>query len=450
MQRIGKINFSVPREQVIYQVHRKTAMGMLSGPTLPHGAVAIDAVHPIPVSTTVKLAGTHAMEEAFHSIADFDPMRDSDILGVTQLYRRLGSPVEVDFNLAMTIAEGVHHDNYWGLAFSDGMRAITSLLEFQLKVGDEIITSKPLYGCTDNYFSIVSPRRGQVVRVVDLSNPENLLEVLNPKTKIIYFETMTNPNLRVYDLETISRLAKGANSNVVIIVDNTFPGPAGCNPLLHGADMVAHSATKVLGGFSQEMAGVAIVPKDLWKELFLYRKNTGGVPAPEQIHALLTRGLPTLYDRQTQMQSNAAEIASYLDMSDYIQEVAYPGLDNYPFRANAVKLLRDWDGYFAPGFMIAFVPAGETEGSRESRARMIVDFLAEYGHGVITHAVSLGGVKSLVEMPFLGTHAAISAEEKNKWGIEAGLIRLSVGLAQVGDQLDLLEAAIRHTYLTAH
>lgn len=445
MQRIGKINFGAHREQVLYQVHRRTAMLMLSGPALPKGAAAIDAVHPIPVSTTVKLAGTHAMEGAFRSIVNFDPMKDDEIQGVTQLYRRLGSSVEESFHLAMTIAEGVQHDNYWGLAFSDGMRAITSLLEFQLQVGDEIITSKPLYGCTDNYFSVESPRRGQVVRVVDLSDPENLLEVLNPKTRIIYFETMTNPNLRVYDLETISRLARGANPNVVIIVDNTFPGPAGCNPLLHGANMVVHSATKILGGFCQEMAGVAIIPKNSWKELFLYRKNTGGVPAPEQIHALLTRGLPTLYDRQAQMQSNAAEIASYLEMSSHIQEVAYPGLESYLFRDNAVKLLRDWNGHFAPGFMIAFVPAGGTEEARESRARKIVDFLAEYGHGIITHAVSLGGVKSLVEMPFLGTHAAISTDEKKKWGIEAGLIRLSVGLAQVGDQLELLEAAIRQT-----
>jgi len=281
---------------------------------------------------------------------------------------------------------------------------------------------------------------------VDLTRPENILKVLNPKVKIIYFETVTNPNLRVYDLETISRLAKGKNSDVVIIVDNTFPSPAGCNPLRHGADIVVHSATKLLGGFSQEMAGFAVVPKTLWKELFLFRKDTGGVPAPEQVHQILTRGLPTLYDRFAHMQANAWKIAEFLNSSPHIQETIYPGLNNYPFQANAREMLRDWDNVFAPGFMIAFTPAGRTEAAREKKARAIVDFIARFGSGIITHAVSLGSNKSLIEMPFLGTHATISAEEKRRWGIDGGMIRLSVGLSYHADQIALLAEAIKHAY----
>ncbi|OGC04458.1 hypothetical protein A3H38_02040 [candidate division WOR-1 bacterium RIFCSPLOWO2_02_FULL_46_20] len=438
-----------PRKINLFDVHRKTAMQILSGPPIPEGQTHIDAVHPIPVATTVKVASTEVMEQAFRALMEFNPKIHEDLPQIEQIYRRIGSQLEVYLNLAMSTAEGVGPNSHWALSFSDGMRAINASLEFTLRPGDEVVISKPLYGCTDDYFAeegIARSQRGYVIHEVDLTNPQNIVQFLNPKTKIVYFETVTNPNLRVYDLETISRLAKGENPNILIVVDNTFPSPAGCNPLLHGADISVHSATKVLGGFTQEMAGVAVVPKALWKQLFLFRKNTGGVPAPDQIHNLLTRGLPSLYVRFVDMQANAIEIADYLAGSAYIQKTHYPGLTSSPYHANARKLLTDWDGNFAPGFMIAFVPLGRTAEEQETRARGILDYFSDHGEGIITHAVSLGGNKSLAEMPFLGTHATVPAEDKARWEINEAMIRLSVGMAHHGDQIQLLADAIRHSY----
>jgi len=427
-------------------MHRATAMIMLSSPPIPRGSRFVDAIHPVPVATTVKAASTKAMEAAFRSLLEFNPRTMDEIMGITNIYRRLGSPVELFLNWASVIAEGVTSNTHWALAFSDGMRAINAVLEFQLVPGDEVIVSKPLYGCTDNYFAGLAPRRGYTVKAVDLTDPQMILSALSPKTRIIYFETVTNPNLRVYDLETISRLAKGEDPNIMLVTDNTFPSPAGCNPLLHGADMVVHSMTKALGGFSQEMGGVAIVPKDKWMELFLHRKDTGGVIAPEQAHAVLTRGLPSLYTRFMGMQANAKAVAEYLDRSPYIASVSYPGVDNSPYSENARRLLTDWDGQFAPGFMIAFVPAGRDSRNRVGNARRMIDYIARHGEGVIKHAVSLGGVSSLIEMPFLGTHATVSNDDKIRWGVDKAMIRFSVGLAHSGDQIALLEDAIKYAY----
>lgn len=441
------ISFSPSRDMIIGHgnLHRSTVMNMLAGPETPEGGHAVSAVWDVPVATTVKVSDTAAMEAAFRSLLDFDPSGNTEPSGISEIYRRIGSPVEVAFNWAMTLAEGVG-STHWALTFSDGMRAINALVEFSLFPGDELIVSKPLYGCTDNYFSGVAPQRGFKIHTVDFTNPGNILTALNPRVKLVYFESVTNPNLRVYDLQTISRLAKEQNPNILIVVDNTFPSPAGCNPLLHGADMVAHSLTKAVGGFSQEMAGAAILPRDLWMKLFLYRKNTGGVASPEQVHQLLTRGLPTLYDRFGKMQANAGSIASYLSESQYIGTTIYPGLGNYQYIENALKLLHNWDGKFAPGFMLAFIPKGETEEEREHYARAILDYIARNGGGIITHAVSLGGFKSLIEMPYLGTHATVPDEEKRLWGIEKGMVRFSVGIAKSDDQIALLDAAIGHAY----
>jgi len=424
-------------------VHRSTAMAMLASPPIPKGQRYVDAVWPISVATTVKAASARDMARAFQSLLEFNPTTMDEVAGLCHIYRRIGSEVEVAFNWAMVIAEGVSPETHWALTFSDGMRAINSVLEFQLDPGDIVATSKPLYGCTDNYFSGLATKRGYEVNIIDLSNPEEAIRQMDPKTKVLYFETVTNPDLRVYDLETISRLAKEINPNIVIVVDNTFQTPAGDNPLLHGADMVVHSCTKALGGFTQEMAGVAIVPKALWQQLFLFRKDTGGVPAPEQVHTLLTRGLPTLYHRVSGMTANAQEIAPFLADNSDIGKVSYPGLASSPYHLAARRLLTSWDGTFAPGFMMAFVPAGRTEKSREARAERIINFIAQYGGGVIKHAVSLGGVSSLIEMPYLGTHATVSAEEKERWGIDGGMLRFSVGLANAGDQMSLLNDAIR-------
>ncbi|MDI6731003.1 MAG: PLP-dependent aspartate aminotransferase family protein [Candidatus Margulisbacteria bacterium] len=432
------------RRMTPYDVHRSTAMAMLASPPIPKGARYVDAVWPIPVATTVKAASAKDMARAFQSLLEFNPTTMDEVAGLCHIYRRIGSEVEVAFNWAMVIAEGVTPATHWALAFSDGMRAINSVLEFQLDPGDIVAASKPLYGCTDNYFSGLAKKRGYNVHILDLSNPEEAIRAMNPKTKVLYFETVTNPDLRVYDLETISRLAKEKKPNIVIIVDNTFQTPAGDNPLLHGADMVVHSCTKALGGFTQEMAGVAIVPKAQWPSLFLFRKDTGGVPAPEQVHTLLTRGLPTLYHRFSGMTGNAQTIAAALAGNPDISRVNYPGLASSSYFSIAQRLLTSWDNTFAPGFMVAFTPAGKTEAIRAARAERIINYVARYGGGVIKHAVSLGGISSLIEMPFLGTHATVAPAEKELWGIDGGMIRLSVGLAQAEDQLCLLEHAIKH------
>src|SRR3989339_332313 len=426
----------------IREVHRSTAMLMLKSPHIPRGAQYADAVHPIHVATTVKVASTRVMERAFRSLVEFDPATVDDIAGVERIYRRIGNPSEVYANMAMTLAEGVGTDTHWAMAFSDGMRAINAALEFRLQPGDEIVVSKPLYGCTDNYFDHwAGQHRGYVVKYVDLTDPEAIRTVLSKKTKTIYFETEANPNLRVYDLEKIAAIVREVCPEAMIIVDNTFPGPAGCNPLLHGADIVVHSATKVISGSTQEMAGFGVLPKTLWVQLFLFRKDTGGVPAPEQIHHVLTRGLPTLYDRFGKMQHNARLLARFLHETGDFRHVFYPGEPDFRYYGVAQRHLTDWDNNFAPGYMVSFVPDGRTEAARYKRAVGMCNYFARYGEGVVNLQVSLGGIGDMLNLAFYGVHFTVSAEEKLQWGIERSLVRLSVGLAHSDDRLQLFDDA---------
>lgn len=311
-----------------------------------------------------------------------------------------------------------------GLVTASGMGAITSLLWTLLAEGDEIIADKTLYGCTFAYFNHGLTRFGVKVTHLDLTCPANLERAIGPKTKLVYFETPANPNMRLIDIAEISRIAHAAGARTV--VDNTYSTPALTRPIEHGADFVVHSATKYLGGHGDLLAGAILGPaEDLANVRMIGLKDmTGAVLAPFNA-MLVLRGLKTLALRMERHSASAMTIARALEAHPAVAVVHYPGLDSFAQKALARHQMADFGG------MIAF----ELKGGFEAGIAMMNRL------DMVQRAVSLGDAETLIQHPASMTHSSYSAEERAVHGISEGLVRLSVGLEDVGDILaDLMQA----------
>jgi cystathionine beta-lyase/cystathionine gamma-synthase len=311
----------------------------------------------------------------------------------------------------------------------------------------------PLYGCTDNLFTNWLPRMGVKVHFLPPDDTDRIAAHLNRRTRVVYVETLSNPSLTMPDLPALKQVIRDENERrlpgerITLVIDNTFATPYCCNPFAVGPELpdqiVVHSTTKGINGFSAGLGGVAVIPWRYWKDLFLYRKDHGGTLAPEQAHHLLTKSLRTLGIRIRRMQENAGRLAELLEAHPAVARVSYPGLASFPQHEIARRCLVDWHGSFAPGHMISFVMKGRTDEIRERRGRAVMDALSARS-GLYVVAVSLGYIGTLIEDPNRGTHATISREERKAKGIEPGLIRMSAGIEEPADLLrDLLAALDR-------
>ncbi len=350
------------------------------------------------------------------------------------IYDRLDEPARGMLEDALADAEGLDA----GVCFASGMAAIAAALGCLLRTGDHIVAHRTLYGCTQSLFDRWFPRLGLRVTQVDLSRPHELAEALEPSTRVVFFETIVNPSLEIFDVPLIRAIidAHPSGCHAKIVVDNTFATPYCMRPAAWGADVVVHSLTKNIGGFGTELGGAVLVKADLAPEVRVYRKDFGGVLAAQSAWSVLVHGLPTLAIRLERQQASALTIATALELEPAVRCVRYPGLASYPQRALAAKLLRTPDGGFAPGSMIYF----ELDAARADAARF-VDHLAQHAYAV-TLAVSLGHVKTLVEMPRWMTHSACPD------AVEAAGVRLSIGLEHPGDILRDLRAALAASALT--
>ncbi len=311
-----------------------------------------------------------------------------------------------------------------GLATASGMGAITAVLWTLLKAGDEIIVDKTLYGCTFAFMRHGLSKFDIKVRHVDMTDPQNLKDVLSDKTRVVYFETPSNPNMRLVDIETISEIAHGAGAKVV--VDNTYATPYLCQPVTLGADFVVHSATKYLGGHGDLIAGCVVGTAEDIQAVRLegLKDMTGAVLSPMNA-MLIMRGLKTLHLRMDRHCENAQEVAQMLERHPAVTKVFYPGLESYKQHALAQKQMKQ------PGGMIAF----EIHGGLEAGKAMMNNLK------LIKRAVSLGDAETLIQHPASMTHSTYTPEERMEFQITDGLVRLSVGLEDISDiREDILQA----------
>jgi cystathionine gamma-lyase len=335
-------------------------------------------------------------------------------------YARTQNPTRsvLESNLA-ALENGTH-----GICFASGLAALDAVLKL-LKPGDEVIASNDLYGGSYRLMNRIYAKYGLKFHFVDLRNSEEVKSVLSDKTAMIWVETPTNPMLNVVDIEQIVRLAHG--KNILVCVDNTFASPFLQNPLDLGAHIVLHSATKYLGGHSDVIHG-AIVVKDitLAEQFYFIQNASGAVPGPQDCFLVL-RGIKTLHVRVQRACENAEAIALFLKQHPKVGKVYYPGFSEHPDHEVASRQMRMF------GAMVSFDLKEQTEHA----ARKILS-----NTHLFSLAESLGGVESLIGHPASMTHASIPKEDRLKVGLTDSLIRLSVGIEDVGDLIEDLRKAL--------
>ncbi len=337
------------------------------------------------------------------------------------IYTRISNPTTDLLEQRMASLEGGEA----AVAMASGMGAITSVLWSFLRAGDELITDKTLYGCTFSFFQHGLSRFGITVTHVDLTNPLALETAISDQTKIVYFETPANPNMRLVDIAAISAIARRHGAKTV--VDNTYATPVQTRPLEHGADVVVHSATKYLGGHGDLIAGIAVGSAEDMAEIRMVgvKDMTGAVLAPFNA-MLILRGLKTLELRVERHARSAMQVANMLESHPAIARVHYPGLASFEQHDLAKRQMSGFGG------MIAF----ELKGGYSSGIAMMNRL------NLIRRAVSLGDAETLIQHPASMTNSTYSREEREAHGISEGLVRISVGLEQVEDILEDLHQAL--------
>lgn len=336
------------------------------------------------------------------------------------IYSRISNPTVALLEARIANLEGAEA----GLATASGMGAISSLMWTLLKPGDEIITDKTLYGCTFAFMRDGLSRFGIKITHVDLRAPENLAAAISGQTRLVYFETPANPNMRLVDIRAAARIAHEAGA--LVVVDNTYATPLLTRPIELGADFVVHSATKYLGGHGDLVAGMVLGRADAIKEVRMIgvKDMTGSVLSPFNA-MLVMRGLKTLQLRMARHCESGLKVARWLEAQPGVETVYYPGLESHPQHELAQRQM--------PGFggMIAL----ELKGGYEAGIAMMNRLR------MIRRAVSLGDAETLIQHPASMTHSTYTREERVAHGISDGLVRLSVGLEDAEDILaDLADA----------
>ena len=338
------------------------------------------------------------------------------------IYTRLGNPTTTTLeNKIAALEEGEA-----GVAMSSGMGAISSTLWTVLKAGDHVVTDKTLYGCTFALMNHGLTRFGVEVTFVDTSNLDEVKNAMKKNTRVVYLETPANPNLKIVDLEALSKLAH-TNPNTLVIVDNTFATPYMQKPLKLGADIVVHSVTKYINGHGDVIAGLVVTNKELADQIrFVGLKDmTGAVLGPQDAYYII-RGMKTFEIRMERHCANAKKVVEFLNKHPKIEKVYYPGLETHPGYEIAKKQMKDF------GAMISF----ELKGGFEAGKTLLNNLK------LCSLAVSLGDTETLIQHPASMTHSPYTKEEREAAGITDGLVRLSVGLENVEDIIADLEQGL--------
>ncbi len=368
------------------------------------------------------------------------------------IYTRITNPTTDVFEKRIAALEG----GVGALAVASGQAAETLALLNILKAGDEFVSATSLYGGTYNLFKVTLPRLGIHARFVDANDLESVRAAIGPKTKALYIEALGNPRLDVPDFEALGAIAREAG--IPLIVDNTALSPALFNPLRHGANIVVHSATKYIGGHGTSIGGVIVdggnfpwnngrfpeftEPNPGYHGLRLHEafgpaafiakarleglRDLGPALSPFNAHAFIL-GLETLKLRVERHSENALAVAKWLRRHPKVEWVRYPGLEEDPSFALAKKYLRN-----GAGGLVTFGVRGGLEAGRR-----LID-----GVKLWSLLANIGDTRSLIIHPASTTHQQLTPEERLSTGVSEGLVRLSVGIEHVDDQLADLDQAL--------
>ncbi len=335
------------------------------------------------------------------------------------IYSRYANPTVQAVEAKLAAAEG----GAAALVLSSGMAATSTALFGLLEPGDEVICSAAIYGGTLQVLTSFLARFGVTSRFVSMEELGQLAPVIGPQTRVVWFESPTNPTLRCVDIASVTSACRARD--VVSVVDNTFASPAYQQPLSLGADLVMHSATKYLNGHTDVTAGALIGSKEMIDRLQPARKLFGGVLEPASAYAL-GRGMKTLAVRIARHNASAMTIAQWLESHPRVSRVFYPGLDSHPDHDVARRQMRGFGG------MICFE-------SRDGQAGAVglFDRLK-----LFLRAASLGGVESLCSLPVLTSQYGLSDDQLALAGVTRGMVRLSVGLEDPRDLIADLSQAL--------
>jgi methionine-gamma-lyase len=339
------------------------------------------------------------------------------------VYSRISNPTLDLLEQRMASLEGAEA----GVATGSGIGAITSSLWTLVAPGDEVIVDQTLYGCTFSFLHHGLERFGVTITHCDLTDPDALQAAISERTKVVYFETPANPNMRLVDIRAIARIAKAHGA--LTMVDNTYATPYLTRPMEMGADLVVHSATKYLGGHGDLVGGIVVGARALMDRIRIYglKDMTGAVMAP-MTAMLILRGLKTLELRMDRHCESAGRVADALSAHPAVTKTLYPGLPSFAQRTLAQEQMDK------PGGMIAL----ELHGGIDAGKAFI------NGLSMIHCAVSLGDAETLVQHPASMTHSPYTPEERARHGISDGLVRLSVGLEATDDIIaDILQSLDR-------
>ena len=339
------------------------------------------------------------------------------------IYSRLANPNRAVIEEKLAILENTEA----AVAFGSGMGAISSATTTFMKKGSRLVADKALYGCTFALFNHKFRELGLDVEFIDFTDMKAARKALRKKTDMVYFETISNPTMKVVDIEKVAALAHEKNPDCLVVVDNTFATGLCCKPHDLGADLVVHSATKYLNGHGDVIAGFVCGSNDLMMKVRTVglKDITGSVLGPLDSF-LLNRGLKTLPLRMAKHTENAMKVAKALEAMDGIEAVYYVGLKSHPQYKVAKKELAMTSG------MISFEP--KTAKIAEKMMNNVK---------LCTLAVSLGDCETLIEHPGSMTHSTYTEEEMKEAGFTKKLVRLSVGLECADDIIADLEQALK-------
>lgn len=385
----------------------------------PVAAAGTPTVHPIYASTTYLHSSADALDQAFSgSTPDGDP---------AYVYARQSNPNACALEEALARAE----NGVGAVAFGSGMAAIhAALLAAGLTVGAKIVASRDLYGPTIGLLQKIFVPVGVQLVLADLCATDAAAFLQQEQPDVIYVETLSNPLVKLVDLDTISAVAKEIGA--ITVVDSTFTTPYLVRPIEHGFDLVVHSVTKYIGGHGDSTGGVVISASNaLLSQLRSYATMLGAMLSPFESH-LMTRGMRTLALRMERQCNNALQVAQFLQQHPAVAHVYYPGLAEHPQHELATRLFSG-EHY---GGLLAF----DLRQQNREAAYQFIDALR-----LCLPATTLGDVFSLVSYPPISSHRTLTAAERQQMGISEGCIRFSVGIENVEDILSDLNQALAHT-----
>lgn len=374
------------------------------------------AEHKGAVSVPIYQSSTFAFPSAEEGAARFAGVSAGPI------YTRLGNPTIQALEQCLAELES----GCGAVATATGMAAISTVLLGLLRKGDHIVGTHPLYGSSQALVDKYLTRFGVTSTFVSAADGAALAAGVRPETRLIFVETPANPTLDLVDLKAAAAVARGAG--VPLVVDNTFAGPHLQRPLEQGADIVLHSMTKSLNGHADVVAGIVVARDAAMLNVCRDAASTFGMTMDPHQAWLVLRGIRTLGMRVERAQENAMKLATWLERHQDVSWVRYPGLRSHPQYELAQRQMS------GPGSIIAFELRGGVDAGRQLMNNL----------RLITLAVSLGGVESLIEHPASMTHKGVPEEERRRQHITPGLVRLAVGCEDFEDlRIDLEQALAR-------